>query len=52
MQRREQPTAGQSRPLRALGVFINASTVKEEAARMGMQPGASGQLSEGQKIKV
>jgi hypothetical protein len=48
----EAALQGQSRPLRSLGVFINAATVKEEAARMGMQPGASGQLSEGQKIKA
>lgn len=44
--------AGQSKPLRSLGIFINAATVKEEAARMGMQPAVGGQLSEGQKIKA
>jgi hypothetical protein len=48
----EAALAGQARPLRSLGIFINANTVKEEAARMGMKPGASGQFSEGQKIQA
>lgn len=44
--------AGQSRPLRSLGIFLTAQNVKEEAARMGLKPGPSGQLSEGDKIRA
>lgn len=41
--------AGQSRPLREFGVFINEAAVKEEALRMGL--GKTGaELTEGQKV--
>jgi len=44
--------AGQVRPLRELGIFMTADAVKQEAARMGLKPGASGELSEGDKIRA
>lgn len=52
MHKLESGLAGQARPLRELGIFMTAAAVKTEAARIGLKPGASGELSEGDKIKA